>query len=72
MADIPTTAPTAGRRLNLPRLVFPRLAIGVSLNAMSSLMGDALKMAYADPYASVRRKAPAAPDDDLEGRDPAW
>ncbi|MDG4880138.1 hypothetical protein [Mesorhizobium sp. WSM4884] len=72
MADIPITAPTAGRRLNLLRLGFPRLAIGASLSAMTSLMGDALKLAYVDPYVSVRREAPAAPDDNLEGRDPAW
>lgn len=72
MADILTTTPTTGRRLKLPRLVFPRLAIGVSLNAIAGLVGDALKMAYVDPYASLGRQPQVAPDDDLEGRDPSW
>ncbi|TGQ12108.1 MULTISPECIES: hypothetical protein [unclassified Mesorhizobium] len=70
MADILTTAPTTGRRLKLPRL--PRLAIGVSLNAISALVGDALKMVYVDPYASLGRQPQVAPDDDLEGRDRIW
>ncbi|MDX8470301.1 hypothetical protein RFM26_31980 [Mesorhizobium sp. VK23B] len=72
MADIPTTAPTAVRRLNLPRLSFPRLAIGASLNAIPGLWGDVLKMAYVDPYATIHRQPQPGPDDDLEGRDPTW
>ncbi|RWL47546.1 MAG: hypothetical protein EOR60_08075 [Mesorhizobium sp.] len=72
MADILATAPTIGRRLKLPGLVFPRLAIGVSLNAIAGLAGDALKMAYVDPYASLGRQPQVAPDDDLEGRDRSW
>ena len=69
MADILTT-PTSVRRFKLARLSFPRLAIGASLNAISGLVGDALKMAYVDPYASLGHQV--APDDDLEGRDPSW
>ncbi|MDX8499681.1 hypothetical protein RFM99_14770 [Mesorhizobium sp. VK4C] len=72
MADIPTTAPAAVRRLNLPRLGFPSLAIGTSLNAIPGLWGYAFKLAYVAPYASIRRQPQAAPDDDLEGRDPTW
>ena len=72
MTDISTTAPITGRRLGLSRLSFPRLAIGASLNAISGLMGDALKMAYVDPYTSRRREPQIVPDDDLEGRDPSW
>ncbi|RWK07915.1 MAG: hypothetical protein E5X49_14535 [Mesorhizobium sp.] len=72
MADIPTTALTAVRRLDPPRLSFPKLAIGAWLNTMSGLMADALKMAYVDPYASIRRQPRAVPGDDLEGRDPSW
>jgi len=72
MADISTTAPTTVRRLNLPRLSFPRLAIGATLNAICGVMGDAFKMAYLAPYASLRRQPLIVPDDDLEGRDPSW
>ena len=72
MADILTTTPTIGRRLKLPRLSFPRFAIGASFNAICGLVGDALKMAYVDPYASLGRQPQVAPDDDLEGRDPSW
>jgi hypothetical protein len=72
MTDILTTAPTTGRRLNVPRPGFPRLAIGASLNAISGLIGDACRMTYVDPYASLRRRPPIVPDDGLEGRDPNW
>ncbi len=72
MTDILTTGPTAVRRLKLPRPSFPRLAIGASLVAISGLVGDALKMAYVDPYASLGRQSRAVPGDDLEGRDPTW
>ncbi|MBZ9734074.1 hypothetical protein LB534_07810 [Mesorhizobium sp. CA18] len=70
MADILTTSPIIVRRLKLLRRGFPRL--GASLNAMSGLVGDALKMAYVDPYASHGRQSQVVPDDDLEGRDPTW
>lgn len=70
MADVSTTAPI--RRLKLPRLSFPRLAIGATLNAIFSVMGDAFKMAYLAPYAGLRRQPPIVPDEDLEGRDPSW
>ena len=72
MTDISTTAPITVRRLSLSRLSFPRLGIGASLAAISGLMGDALKMAYVDPYTSHRRQPQIVPDDDLEGRDPSW
>ena len=77
MADILTTGPTAVQRLKLQRRSFPRLAIAASLNAISSLVGDALTMAYVAPYtglghASLGRQSQAAPDDDIEGRDPTW
>lgn len=71
MADILTT-PTTGRRSKLPRLRFPRLAIFATLNAISGLVGDALKMAYVAPYARPGRQSQALPEDDLEGRDPTW
>ena len=77
MTDILTTGPTAIQRLKLQRRSFPRPAIGASLNAISGLVGGALKMAYVDPYASLGRASPgrqskAVPDDNLDGRDPAW
>jgi hypothetical protein len=72
MTDIPTTAAITVRRLIRLRPSFPRLEIGASLAAISSVVGDALKMAYAGPYASRRRQPEVVPDDDLEGRDPTW
>lgn len=72
MADILATAPMIVRRLKLARLSFPRLAIGASLSAISGLVGDALKMAYVDPYAGLGRQPQIVPDEDLEGRDPTW
>ncbi|AZO15707.1 hypothetical protein EJ069_13860 [Mesorhizobium sp. M2A.F.Ca.ET.043.05.1.1] len=71
MADIITT-PTSDRRFKLARLSFPRLAIGASLSAISRLVGDALKTAYVDPYATLGRQSQVGPDDNLEGRDPTW
>ena len=72
MTDMSTTAPITIRRFKLPRPSFPRLEIGASLAAIFSLVGDALRMAYVAPYASLRRQPEVAPDDDLEGRDPTW
>jgi hypothetical protein len=66
------TAPITNRRLNLPRLGFPRLGIGASLIAMFDVMGDALKLAYVAPYTSLHRQPQVAPDDDLGCRDPTW
>lgn len=72
MADISTRAPITISRLNPPRLSFPRLGIGATLNAMAGVMSDALKMVYVAPYTSLRRQPQVVPDDDLEGRDPTW
>ena len=72
MTDISTTAATTIRSLSRLRPSFPRFEIGASLAAISSVVGDALKMAYVGPYASRRRQPEVAPDDDLEGRDPTW
>jgi hypothetical protein len=72
MTDIATTGPITIRRLDLPRLSFPTLEIGASLAAISGLVGDALNMAYVDPYTSLRRQPQVVPDDDLEGRDPTF
>ena len=71
MTDISTTAAITLRSLSRLRPSYPRLEIGASLAAISSVVGDALKMAYVGPYAS-RRQPEVAPDDDLEGRDPTW
>ena len=72
MTDISTSPRSPSDALACQRLSFPRLAIGASLAAISGLMGDALKMAYVDPYTSRRRQPQVVPDDDLEGRDPSW
>lgn len=71
MTDIATDAPITIRRLNLLPRRFPRLEIGASLAAMSSLVGDALNLAYVAPYTSLRRQPQVVPDD-LEGRDSTW
>jgi hypothetical protein len=72
MADISAKAPITTRRLSLPRPSFPRLEFGASLREIFSLWNDALKLAYMDPYTSLRRQPQVAPDDDLKGRDPGW
>jgi hypothetical protein len=72
MTDISPIAPIAVRRSNLQRINIPRLRIGASLAAISGLLGDAFKMAYVNPYTSLRRQRQIVPDDDLEGRDPTW
>ena len=72
MSEVSTTAPIAIRRSDLKRLNIPTLRIGASFVAISVLLGDAFKMAYVDPFTSHRRRPPAVPDDDLEGRDPSW
>ena len=71
MAVITSNAPIAIRRLKLPRLHMPRLAVGASLDAMLGVMGKAFTMAYVDPYTSSRHR-PKVLDEDLEGRDPDW
>ena len=72
MTGISTIAPIAVRRSNLQRLNIPRLRIGASLAAMFGLLGDAINMAYVEPYTIHRRRPQVVPDDDLEGRDPSW
>jgi hypothetical protein len=65
-------APKAVRRSGLPQPNISVLRIGASLAAMAVLLGDAFTMAYVDPYTSRRGRPKAAPDEDLEGRDPGW
>jgi hypothetical protein len=72
MTEISTIAPVAIRRSNWQRPAIPRLGIGASLAAMFGLLGDAINMAYVEPYAIHRRRPQVVPDDDLEGRDPGW
>lgn len=72
MTGVSTIAPIAIRRVDLPRRSFPWPAVGASISTMSALMGDALRMAYVDPYASLSRQLPAILDDGLKGRDPTW
>jgi hypothetical protein len=72
MSDISTNAPIAIRRLSLRRLSFPRRGFGAALAGIFGLWNDALHMAYVAPYTSVRCQPQTVPDDDLEGRDPAW
>ncbi|CCV13583.1 hypothetical protein [Mesorhizobium sp. STM 4661] len=72
MADISTKAPTTIRGFSLPPPSFPRLEFGASLRGIFRLWNDALKLAYMDPYTTLRRQPRIVPDDDLEGRDPTW
>jgi hypothetical protein len=72
MADISAIAPVAIHRSNLQRPNIPSLRIRASFAAISIVLGNALNMAYVDPYTSHRRRPQVAPDDDLEGRDPTW
>ena len=72
MTDISAIAPKTVSRPSLQDLKTPMLRIGAPLAAMSALLGGAFKMAYADPYAAQRRRPQAAPDEDLDGRDPSW
>ncbi|PBC01711.1 hypothetical protein [Mesorhizobium sp. WSM3860] len=72
MTDTSTTGRMINRRLALPRLSFPKLAIGASLKAISVLVGNSVKMSYVDPYTSIGRQPQIVPNDDLQGRDPSW
>ncbi|TPI19358.1 hypothetical protein [Mesorhizobium sp. B4-1-1] len=72
MTDILTTGSTAVRRLKLPRPSVPRLAVLATFNTMFSLMVNAGKAAYLDPFTSLDRRPPIIPEDDLEGRNPNW
>ncbi|PZR00738.1 MAG: hypothetical protein DI533_09455 [Cereibacter sphaeroides] len=72
MTDIANATPLFARRLRLRLPGFPTLGIGASLPAMSRLFGDALCMAYVDPYSSSRRREADIPEEDMEGRDPGW
>jgi hypothetical protein len=72
MTDVPAAAPRTVRRSGFSRPNIPAQRIGASLAAMSALVSDALKMVYVNPYASHRRRPQAAPDEDLDGRDPDW
>jgi hypothetical protein len=51
---------------------FPRLGIRAALAALTSGYGRAVEMAYVDPYRTSTRQQAAAPEADLEGRDPSW
>jgi hypothetical protein len=72
MSDIISTAPISIGHASLPRLKLRRLGVGAALSAIAGLFGQALNLAYVDPYTSLQRRPPVIPDDDLEGRDPNW
>lgn len=67
MTDISTDGPVAVRSSDAQQ---PKPGIGAQFAAMFALFGDALRMAYADPYAS--RRPEVAPEDQPGGRDPRW
>ena len=73
MTDISTYAPiTVIRHLSLSRPRFPRLELRVSLREIFGLWTDAYNLVCMAPCTSVRHQPPAAPDEDLQGRDPTW
>lgn len=65
-------APAEVRPLAMPRARFPRLAIGASLDAIIALIGNALTMAYVEPYSCHRRRQQVVRSEGQEGRDPNW
>lgn len=67
MTDISTDVAIAVRSSEA-RL--PSFGIGAQFAALLALLGDALKMAYVDPYAS--RRPEVARDEELGARDPRW
>lgn len=67
MTDISTDVAIAVRSSEARR---PSFGIGAQSAALFALLGDALKMAYVDPYAS--RRPEVTPDEGLGGRDPRW
>ena len=72
MTDISNAAPIIIRRLKLPQLVFRRLAIGATFNAMALLISKALDLTYVQPYSGLGRCRRASPEDELDDRDPSW
>jgi hypothetical protein len=72
MTDItlgPTTEP-AKTLIKLPKLL--QLGFAKAFDGFLKCYGDALTMAYVEPFfISARRQRPV-PDADLEGRDPNW
>lgn len=65
MHDVITAAPTTIRRLYLPRVTFPRLAIGAVVLNLIKAMEIAVTMAYVNPCGT---RGSANPN----GRDPNW
>lgn len=70
MTDIITSAPVSTRSAKLLRLRLPRSGLGALPIAIPRLLGHVFNLAYVAPY--TRRRPPAAPDNDSEGRDPNW
>ena len=72
MTETSVIATDVIRRSKSLRLKIPKLRIGASLAAMFGLFGDAITMAYVEPY-TIRRRGPQnVPDEALGGRDPDW
>ena len=73
MTNFTTTALITFRRLRMPPApAVPTTGFGASLEAITRLIGDALIMAYVDPFITRARSSPEAQDTDLKGRDPKW
>jgi hypothetical protein len=67
MTDISTNVPIAVRSSDPQR---PRFGLRAQFAAMFATFGEALRMAYVEPYAN--RRPEVAPDEELGGRDPRW
>jgi hypothetical protein len=72
MTDFTAYAPLAIRRHRLPRLTFPSLHFGSSIESFAQSIRRAVAMAYVDPFKAARRQPETYVDVDLEGRDPNW
>jgi hypothetical protein len=72
MTDLITSAPFTIRHPHLPRVTFPKLGIGTTIEALSAGIRQAFCMAYVEPYKTPQRQPLIFIDFDLEGRDPNW
>lgn len=72
MTDISIRTPKAIFSWSLPRLKFPKFAIGTALANTSEAIREAFEMAYVAPFSAMQRGPSIVRDEDIEGRDPNW
>jgi hypothetical protein len=72
MTDLVTSAPLATHDLRLPRVRFPKIGIGTKIGGLSTCIGQAMCVAYVEPYKISQHQPATFCEVDLEGRDPNW